>query len=132
MRERLAGFDIAGEGEEHRAGGVLQLGIGDDHVEDGLRRGRDLAPDAERLEQPPAGGDDRGRARIAARPRCQRRIGHNHRNIATKALTQRQRQRQPRKGAAADDNASLCRHGILTQLRPQTPLLPDISWVKQR
>ena len=118
MRERLAGLDIAGEGEEHRTGGVFQLGIGDDHVCYRLRGGRDLAPDAERLEQPPAGGDDRGRARIAARPRGQRRIGHDDGNIAAQALTQRQRQRQPRKGAAADDNTSLCRHAILNPVTP--------------
>ena len=37
MRERLAGLDIAGKGQEHRTGGVFQLGIGDDHVEDRLR-----------------------------------------------------------------------------------------------
>ena len=30
---------------------------------------RDLVPDPERIEQPAAAGDDRGRARIAARPR---------------------------------------------------------------
>ena len=70
MRERLAGLDIAGEGQKHRTGGVFQLGIGDDHVDDRLRGGRDLAPDAERLEQPAAGGDDGGGARIAARPRA--------------------------------------------------------------
>ena len=35
------------------------------------------------------------------------------RNIGAKALTQRQRQRQPGERAAADDNASLCRHEIL-------------------
>ena len=40
----------------------------------------------------------------------QRRIGHDDGNIGAEALTQRQRQRQPGKCAAADDNASLCRH----------------------
>ena len=42
--------------------------------------------------------------------RRQRRIGDDDGNIGAKALTQRQRQRQSRKCAAADDNASLCRH----------------------
>jgi len=131
MREGLAGFDIAGERQKHRARRVFQFGIGDDHVEDWLRRGRNLAPDAEHLEQPPAGGDDRGRARIATWPRGQRRIGHDHRNLAAQALTERQRQRQPRKGAAADDNASLCRHAIPKPgYALRRPLLPDISWVK--
>ena len=110
MRERFAGLDLAGKGQEHRTGGVFQLGIGDDHVEDRLRSGRDLIPHAERLEQPAAGRDDGGGARIAARPCRQRRIGDDDRNIGAKALTQRQRQRQSRKRAAADDNASLCRH----------------------
>jgi hypothetical protein len=120
--ERLAGLDIAGKGQERRTGGILQLGIGHDHVEDGLRIGGHLAPDAERLEQPPAGGHDRGRARIAARPHRQRRIGHDDRNIGAKALAERQRQRQPGKGAAADDNASLWRHAVLTRLCRQTTL----------
>ena len=39
MRERLARLDIAGEGQEHRTGGVFQLRIRDDHVEDRLRLG---------------------------------------------------------------------------------------------
>ena len=39
MREGFARLDIAGKGQEHRTGGVFQFGIGDDHVEDGLRIG---------------------------------------------------------------------------------------------
>ena len=110
MRERLARLDVAGKGEEHRTGGVFQTGIGDDHVEDRLRSRRDLVPDAERLEQPAAGGDDGGGARIAARPHRQRRIGHDDGDIGPEALAERHRQRQSRKRPAADDNASLCRH----------------------
>ena len=68
VRERFARLDIAGEGQEHRTGGVFQLGIGDDHVEDRLRAGCDLVPHPDGIEQPAAGGDDGGRARIAARP----------------------------------------------------------------
>ena len=45
VRERLARLDIAGKGQEHRPGGVLQLGIGDDHVDDRLRPVGDLIPD---------------------------------------------------------------------------------------
>ena len=52
------------------------------------------------------------RTGIAARPHSQRWIGDDDGNIRAKALTERQRQRQPGKGAAADDNASLCRHAI--------------------
>ncbi len=70
VRKRFAGLDIAGERQEHWTGRVSQPGIGDDHVENGLRLRGDLIPDFERLEQPAAGGDDRGRARIAARPRA--------------------------------------------------------------
>ena len=116
------GSTFPGKGQEHRTGGILQFGIGDDHVEDGLRIGGHLVPDAERLEQPPARGHNGGRPRIAARPRGKRRIGHDDGNIRAKALTERQRQRQPGKGAAADDNASLCRHAILTRLLRQTTL----------
>ena len=110
MREGLARLDISGKGQEYRTGGVFQFGIGDDHVEDRLRLAGDVIPDADRLEQPAAGGDDRGGARIAARPRRQRGIGDDDRNLGAKALAQRQRQRQTGKRAAADDNASLCRH----------------------
>jgi len=46
MREGLAGFDIARKGQEYRTGRVFQFGIGDDHVEDRLRTGCDLVPDA--------------------------------------------------------------------------------------
>ncbi len=84
-----------------------------DHVRErfnGLRLRRHLIPHPERLEQPAAGGDDGGRARIAAWPQPQRRIGDDDGNIGTKALTQPQGQRQPGKRAAADDNATLCRH----------------------
>ena len=108
--ERLARLDIAGEGQEDRTRRVFQLGIGDDHVEDRLRGGSDLAPDPERFEQPPAGGDDGGGARSRLGLLAQRRIGHDHGHVGAEALTQRQRQRQSGKGAAADDNASLCRH----------------------
>ena len=110
MRERLARLDIARESQEHRTGRILQLRVGDDHVEDRLRSGRDLIPHPDGLEQPAAGRDDGGRAWIAAWLCRQRRIGNDDRDIAAEALTQRQRQRQPRKGAAADNNASLCRH----------------------
>lgn len=68
VREGLARRDVAGEIQERRTRGVLELGVSDDHVEDRLRLGLDVVPDAERLEQAAAGGDDRGRAGIAARP----------------------------------------------------------------
>ena len=127
MRERLARLDVAGEGQEHRPDGVFQLGIGDDHVEDRLRFGRDLIPYPDGIEQAPARRDDGGRARVAARPGGQRRVGDDDRDVGAEALTQRQRQRQPGKGASADNNASLCRHRNLLAI----PLPPDYSWAKQ-
>ena len=36
MRKGFAGLDMTAEGQEHRTGGVLQPGVGDDHVEDRL------------------------------------------------------------------------------------------------
>ena len=84
----------------------------------GCAAGSDLVPDPDGIEQPPAGGDDSGRARIAARPHRKRGIGDNDRDVGAKPLAQRQCQRQPRKRAAADDNASLCRHAVpLTRRR---------------
>ena len=126
MRKGLARLDLAGKGQKYRTGRIVERGIGDDHVEDRLRRRRHLVPDAERLEQAAAGGDDGGRARIAARPLAQRRIGDDDGNIGPKPLAQRQRQRQSRKRAAADDNASLCRHTAYSH-----PCYPDYSWAKQ-
>ena len=108
VRERFARFDIAGESQEYRTGRIFQSGIGDDHVENRLHPGSDLIPHPDGIEQPAAGGNDRGRARITARSCRQRGIGHDDGNINAKALTQRQRQRQTGKRAAADDNASLC------------------------
>src|SRR5262249_49270302 len=128
MGEGLAWLDVPGKGQEHRAGGVLELRVGDHHVEDRLRGIGDLAPDAQCLEQPSAGGDDRRPARIPAGPDAKRRIGYDDMDIRAKSLAQRQRQGQPRKRAAADDNASLCRH-----LGPAYALLllVQYSWVKQ-
>ena len=81
VREGFAGFDLAGECQKRRAGGVFELRIRDHHVEDRLRGLRNLVPDTERLEQAAAGCDDRGRARIAARPVSKCRIGNHDRDI---------------------------------------------------
>jgi hypothetical protein len=125
VRERFARLDIARESQEHRAGGVFQFGIGDDHVEDRLRIGRDLFPHPDDFEQPAACRHDGRGARVATRPRAERRIGDDDGNVRAEALTQRQRQRQSGERAAADDNASLCRHAYLKLLHP------EYSWAKQ-
>ena len=65
MRERLARRDLAAERQIGRPHRVLQLGVGDDHVEDRLRAVGDLVPDAERFEQPARRRRDRRSARVA-------------------------------------------------------------------
>jgi hypothetical protein len=59
MGEGLAGLDLARKGKEHRADGILQAAVGDDHVDDGLRLGRDLVPHPERRQHPPRACRDR-------------------------------------------------------------------------
>ena len=100
MRERLARLDIAGKGQKRRARGVVQLGVGDDHVEDRLRAVGATWP------QTPSASNSRRQAATMAVARGsrlgrtgQRRIGDDDGNIGAEPLTQRQRQRQPRKRA---------------------------------
>src|SRR6478735_3978360 len=126
MREGFAGFDIARKGQEHRAGGVVQLGVGDDHVENRLCLACDRLPCADRIEQPAACRHNCGRARIAARPRGQRWVGHDYGNVRAEALTQRQGERQARQRTAGDHYASLIHAVLLTD-----SLLPQYSWAKQ-
>ncbi len=129
VRKGLAGSDVAGKIQEHRTGGVLQPGIGDDHVEDRLGLAPDAVPGADRLEQAAAGGDDRRGAGISARPCAERGIGDDDGNLGPEPLAQRQGQRKPCKRAATDDNATLYRH---TKFPGQfSVLLADLSWAKQ-
>ena len=65
MRERLAGRDLAVEGEEDRAHRIRIARIGDDHLGDRLRMRRDLGPAAELLEHAASGGGDRRGAAVA-------------------------------------------------------------------
>ena len=76
---------------------VLQLGIGDDHVEDRLRVVRDLVPDADGLEQPPRRRRDRRGARVARMALAERRIGDRDLERIAEPLAQRDRERQPAK-----------------------------------
>ena len=108
VRERLALFDLAAEGQESRPHRVVELGIGDDHVEDRLRIRRDRIPDLDRLEQPPRRGGDGRSARVLRLRMRQRRIGDRHRERSPSALTQRDRQRQAGKAGAADHRPRRC------------------------
>ena len=76
MGERLAGLDLAREGEKHRPHGVVEPAVGDHHVEDRLRLSADGIPDAERLEQPPRRRDDGRCAFVVGVAFAERRIGH--------------------------------------------------------
>ncbi len=70
MGERLAGLDIAGEGQEHRPCRVLPAWSRSRPCPwIGCASADHLAPDADRLEQPTARRHDGGRAGVAARPR---------------------------------------------------------------
>ncbi len=79
MRERLAGLDIAGEGQEGRAHRVVEPAVGDDHVEDRLRLVGDVLPGADRLEEPARSGDDRGGALVVVTALAERRVGDRDR-----------------------------------------------------
>ena len=97
------GFDLALEGQEGRPHRVVELGIGDHHVEHRLRLARDRLPDADRLEQPPRRRGDRRGARIAATARCASAGSATvDRELVAQRLAQRDGQRQPGKAGAAD------------------------------
>ena len=91
------GCDLAGERQIGRPHRVVQLGVGDHHVEDRLRAVGDLVPDADGLEQPPRRGRDRRSARIAGVAVAERRIGDRHREGIAEPLAQRDGERQPGK-----------------------------------
>src|SRR3984957_12588224 len=95
VRERFTRLDISRKRQEYRPRGVLQFGIRDNHIQDRLRTVRDLVPNTDRLEKPATGGNDGGGAWIAAGSGIQRRINDDNGKLESKALTERQRQRQP-------------------------------------
>ncbi len=78
VRERLALFHLAAEGEEGRAHRVLELRVGHHHVEDRLRFVRDRIPDADGLEQPAGGGRDGRSARVLGFLVLERGVGDGH------------------------------------------------------
>jgi hypothetical protein len=104
VRERLARRDLTAERQIGRPHRVLQLGVGDDHVEDRLRAIRDLAPDAQRFEQPARRRRDRRRARVAGVTFAQRRVGHRDLEAIAEPLAQRDGERQAGEAAAADQH----------------------------
>ena len=132
VRERLARRDLAAERQIGRPHRVLQLGIGDDHVEDRLRAVGDLVPDADGLEQPPRRRRDRRGARVARVALAERRIGDRDLERIAEPLAQRDgrapgRQSRRRRSAhrlRATVLGSLClRHGGSISLRRQSRCL---------
>ena len=108
VRERLALFHLAAEGQERRPHRIVELGVGHHHVEDRLRLRVDRVPDFDRLEQPPRGGRDGGGARVLRLRGFERRIGDRHRKARAQRLAQRDRQRQAGKARPADHHVALC------------------------
>ena len=102
VRERLALFDLAREGEEHRPQRVFELRIRHHHVEDRLRVGRDRIPHTQRLEHAPSRGRDRRGAQIRPRTGRECRIGHHDAERIAEPLTQRERKREAGETAARD------------------------------
>jgi hypothetical protein len=101
VRERLAWRDITVKAEECRPHRVVEPAVGDDHIEDRLRR--DLVPDADGLKQPTRRRDDGGRPRIT-RCTAERGIGHRDRKRLPEPLAQRDGEREAGEAAPADQH----------------------------
>jgi hypothetical protein len=116
--ERLPGLDLSGECEKCRPHAVVQGAVGDDHVEDGLRS--ELVPDPDGFEQPAGGGNNGGRARIAA---CagERGIGDHNRDGRAQALAQCDRQCEADNARAGDQHIHMS--GSLRRWRHDEELL---------
>ena len=115
--ERLARLHVAREGQKNRPHRVVELGVGDHHVEHRLGARRDRVPYAERLEQAARRRHDRRGARVVDRP-TERRIGDRDTERLAERLAQRERERQPGKAGAADQHVN----AILTVDHPSQPL----------
>ncbi len=102
------------EGEEDRTDGIGRARIGDDHPADRLGFHRDLAPDAENIEQVAGGGDDGGGALLLLPGMLRRAIDHFHGQMRRRLL-HRHRERQADITAAGDQNVERCGfgHGVL-------------------
>ncbi len=106
--ERLALLHFAREGEEHRPHGVLQLGVGHNHVENRLCIRGDRVPHAERFEHAPRRGRDRGGAQVRLRIRREGRIGDDDPERVAESLAQRERKREAGESAAGDHHIGAC------------------------
>ena len=106
VRERLARLDLAVEGQERRPHRVVEAAVGDRHVEDRLRVGRDRLPDADGLEQPPRRRDD-GRCARVATAALEGGIGNDDRKRRPERLPQGDRQRQAGEARTGDENVDL-------------------------
>ena len=105
--ERLVRLDLARKSEEGRPHRVAEPAVGDDHVEDWLRFGRDGLPDADGLEQTPCRRDNGRGALVFAAASAQRWIGDCDRKRWAQPLPQRDGERQPGKAAAGDQHVNL-------------------------
>jgi acyl-CoA thioesterase-2 len=109
----LARFDLAVKGEKHRPHDVRKLGVGDHHIEDGLRVFGNLAPDTNGLEQPLCGRGNGGGTHVAGPVLVQRRIRHGDLERIAEPLAQRDGKRQPSEPAAADQHVHAFAKSIL-------------------
>ena len=111
--ERLARFDLAGEGQKGRPHGVIEPAVGDNHVEDRLRLAGDRLPDAERVQQPPRRRDDRRGAFVAGWLAPSAGSATVTENDGPSPCRSAEREREPGKAAAGDQHiaAAIVRMG---------------------
>ncbi len=107
MGERLARLDLATEGEKCRPHGIPEPAVGNDHVENRLGLFGYVLPDAERLKQPPRGGDNRRSAFIAGVAVAERGIGDGDGKAWPQRLPKRNRQCEAGKAAAGNQHVDL-------------------------
>ena len=124
VRERFARLDIATEAQKRRPRRVGEPAVGDHHVEDRLRLPANGVPDADRLEQPPRGGDNRGRPLVAGVASAQRRIRNRHGKRRAERLPQRDRKGEAGKSAAGNQHIRVVRGHRSSVEQISTGLIP--------
>ena len=102
--ERLARRDLAGEGQKHRPHRVVELGVGDDHVEDRLRPAAPPRPTRRwsRTGAAPPPRSPRRARRCVPRPSAGSATVDGE--TLAEPLAQRDRQRQAGEAAAGDQH----------------------------